>query len=62
MRTTRILLGFGVAALLSTILLSSPGCGSSGPATGTGPMLQDAPPPAEGQMSSADFNKARKKK
>ncbi len=59
MRIARCLAGFCVVSLVLTVLLSAPGC-DSGPAKGTGPTMQDSPPPGPGQMSSGDFNKKKK--
>ena len=61
MRIARFLLSLCVGSMMFTVLLTAPGC-SSEAAKGTGPMMQDAPPPAPGQMSTADYNKAAKKK
>ena len=61
MRIARCLLVLCVGSMMFAVLLTAPGCGS-GAAKGTGPMMQDAAPPAPGAMTTADYNKARKKK
>ncbi len=62
MRIARGLIGLSISSMLLTLLLSTPGCGDSSASKGTGPMLKDAPPAGEGQMSSGQFAKDRKKK